>query len=72
MLMLSSVLVDENNALHIRNAASLALKNTLTARVRLDNHCFFSFKNVFPHCLLIPILGNHAANEYDKSLACPS
>ncbi|KAF9265156.1 ARM repeat-containing protein [Marasmius fiardii PR-910] len=32
MLMLSSVLVDENSALHIRNAAGLALKNALTAR----------------------------------------
>lgn len=34
MLMLSSVLVDENTALHVRNAAGLALKNALTARVR--------------------------------------
>jgi hypothetical protein len=34
MLMLSSVLVDENSPLHVRNAAGLALKNTLTARVR--------------------------------------
>ncbi|KAJ7802230.1 armadillo-type protein [Mycena olivaceomarginata] len=32
MLMLSSVLVDENSPLHVRNAAGLALKNTLTAR----------------------------------------
>ncbi|KAF8966870.1 armadillo-type protein [Flammula alnicola] len=32
MLMLSSVLVDENTPLHIRNAAALALKNALTAR----------------------------------------
>lgn len=34
MLMLSSVLVDENTPLHVRNAAGLALKNALTARVR--------------------------------------
>lgn len=33
MLMLSSVLVDESSALHIRNAAGLALKNALSARV---------------------------------------
>ncbi|KAF5314247.1 hypothetical protein D9619_011781 [Psilocybe cf. subviscida] len=32
MLMLSSVLGDESTALHIRNAAGLALKNALTAR----------------------------------------
>jgi len=32
--MLSSVLVDENTPLHVRNAAGLALKNALTARVR--------------------------------------
>ncbi|KAJ6463352.1 armadillo-type protein [Mycena sanguinolenta] len=32
MLMLSSVLVDENSPLHVRNAAGLALKNSLTAR----------------------------------------
>ncbi|KAJ3505061.1 hypothetical protein NLJ89_g7615 [Agrocybe chaxingu] len=32
MLMLSSVLVDENTPIHIRNAAGLALKNALTAR----------------------------------------
>jgi importin subunit beta-1 len=36
--MLSSVLVDESTPLHIRNAAGLALKNTLTARVRLLNY----------------------------------
>lgn len=35
MLMLSSVLVDEITSLHIRNAAGLALKNALTARVCL-------------------------------------
>ncbi|KAH9476952.1 Importin subunit beta-1 [Psilocybe cubensis] len=32
MSMLSSVLSDENSALHVRNAAALALKNALTAR----------------------------------------
>ncbi|KAF8889026.1 armadillo-type protein [Infundibulicybe gibba] len=32
MLMLSSVLVDESSAVHVRNAAGLALKNALTAR----------------------------------------
>ncbi|KAJ7222479.1 armadillo-type protein [Mycena pura] len=32
MLMLSSVLVDETSPLHVRNAAGLALKNTLSAR----------------------------------------
>ncbi|GLB44148.1 putative importin-beta N-terminal domain [Lyophyllum shimeji] len=32
MLMLSSVLLDENNLLHVRNAAGLALKNALSAR----------------------------------------
>ena len=36
MLMLSSVLSDENTPLHVRNAASLALKNALTARVCLS------------------------------------
>ena len=35
MLMLSSVLSDESIPLHVRNAAGLALKNALTARVRL-------------------------------------
>lgn len=35
MLMLSSVLVDEATPLHVRNAAGLALKNALTARVRV-------------------------------------
>ena len=33
--MLSSVLSDESTPLHVRNAASLALKNALTARVSL-------------------------------------
>ncbi|KDR78361.1 hypothetical protein GALMADRAFT_224738 [Galerina marginata CBS 339.88] len=32
MLMLSSVLVDDNTPIHVRNAAGLALKNALTAR----------------------------------------
>ncbi|KAF9025097.1 ARM repeat-containing protein [Hymenopellis radicata] len=32
MLMLSAVLLDESNPLHVRNAAGLALKNALTAR----------------------------------------
>ncbi|KAF8638413.1 hypothetical protein AX17_002220 [Amanita inopinata Kibby_2008] len=32
MLMLSSVLVDESSALHVRNAAGLAMKNALSAR----------------------------------------
>ncbi|KAF4611535.1 hypothetical protein D9613_003835 [Agrocybe pediades] len=32
MLMLSSVLVDDNSPIHVRNAAGLALKNGLTAR----------------------------------------
>lgn len=41
MLMLSSVLSDENTPLHVRNAASLALKNALTARVRY-HFLFFS------------------------------
>lgn len=35
MLMLSSVLVDESSQLHVRNAAGLALKNALSARVRI-------------------------------------
>lgn len=34
MLMLSSELVNENSLPHVRNAAGLALKNTLTAKVR--------------------------------------
>lgn len=38
MLMLSAELVNEASPLHIRNAAGLALKNALTARVR---HSFF-------------------------------
>jgi len=33
MQMLSSVLVDESSLMHIRNAAGLALKNALSARV---------------------------------------
>ena len=41
MLMLSSVLSDENTPLHVRNAASLALKNALTARVSLLVIVFF-------------------------------
>lgn len=44
MLMLSSVLVNEGTPLHIRNAAGLALKNALTARVSLTSlfqHPFF-------------------------------
>ncbi|KAG5653924.1 hypothetical protein H0H81_009281 [Sphagnurus paluster] len=32
MLMLSSVLLEESNAIHVRNAAGLALKNALSAR----------------------------------------
>lgn len=35
--MLSSVLVNESTPLHVRNAAGLALKNALTARVRLHH-----------------------------------
>src|SRR5688572_14746229 len=35
MLMLSSVLLDETTPIHIRNAAGIALKNGLTARVRV-------------------------------------
>ena len=34
--MLSSVLSDESTPLHVRNAASLALKNALSARVSLS------------------------------------
>ena len=34
MFMLSTVLVDESIPLHVRNAAGLALKNALSARVR--------------------------------------
>lgn len=34
MLMLSSVLLDESSPIHVRNAAGLALKNALSARVR--------------------------------------
>ena len=34
--MLSSVLSDEGTPLHVRNAAALALKNALTARVSLS------------------------------------
>lgn len=34
MLMLSAVLTDESTPIHVRNAAGLALKNTLSARVR--------------------------------------
>jgi hypothetical protein len=36
MLMLSTELSNENSPLHVRNAAGLALKNALTARV--SNH----------------------------------
>jgi hypothetical protein len=45
--MLSSVLSDESTPLHVRNAASLALKNALTARVSLLVISFF-----FPRALL--------------------
>lgn len=34
MAMLSAELANENSQLHIRNAAALALKNALSARVR--------------------------------------
>lgn len=34
MLMLSSVLVEDSSPIHVRNAAGLALKNALTAKVR--------------------------------------
>lgn len=34
MLMLSVELANENSQMHIRNAAGLALKNALSARVR--------------------------------------
>ena len=44
MLMLSSVLSDESTPLHVRNAASLALKNALTARVSLLAISFFFFR----------------------------
>ena len=40
MLMLSSVLVNETALLHVRNAAGLAMKNALTARVRPIVHRF--------------------------------
>ena len=33
MLMLSNELINENSLLHVRDAAGLALKNALTARV---------------------------------------
>ncbi|KAF7360728.1 Importin N-terminal domain-containing protein [Mycena venus] len=46
MLMLSSVLVDENPPIHVRNAAGLALKNTLTARhqakTKIKNDAFLT------------------------------
>lgn len=38
--MLSSVLVEESSPLHVRNAAGLALKNALTARVRPSRSTF--------------------------------
>jgi len=34
MIMLSSVLAEEATPIHVRNAAAIALKNGLTARVR--------------------------------------
>ena len=49
--MLSSVLSDESTPLHVRNAASLALKNALTARVSLLAISFF-----FPEALLTHLL----------------
>jgi hypothetical protein len=49
--MLSSVLSDESTPLHVRNAASLALKNALTARVSLLVISFF-----FPRALLTHLL----------------
>lgn len=51
MVMLSSVLVDESSPLHVRNAAGLALKNALSARVR----------NRFPssHLILNPLRTLH-------------
>jgi len=65
MLMLSSVLVDENNPLHIRNAASLALKNALTARVRLDNHLFFF---LFKNCLFSLSFGSDLRKAHGKQI----
>lgn len=56
--MLSSVLSDENTPLHVRNAASLALKNALTARVSLL--VFSSF--LAPLTQSIMIVGEHTTN----------
>lgn len=44
MLMMSQVLVEESNPLHIRNAAGLALKNALSARVSLSHKGFITRK----------------------------
>jgi hypothetical protein len=51
MLMLSSVLVDESSQLHVRNAAGLALKNALSARVRtsLPQSSFFLLTLIFSY-----------------------
>ncbi len=65
MLMLSSVLVDESTPLHIRNAAGLALKNTLTARVRLLNYLLQPYVSVYQ----LTITGKHSASRVHKSLA---
>jgi hypothetical protein len=40
MLMLSTELVNENGSLDIRRTAGLAMKNALTARVRVQFHIF--------------------------------
>ena len=49
MLMLSSVLVNESALLHVRNAAGLAMKNALTARVRIS--VYHSYTSLFQHIL---------------------
>jgi importin subunit beta-1 len=62
MSMLSSVLVDENSPLHVRNAAGLALKNALSARV-----WSFPFACFLPHSIFFLSFFQESTRQTDYS-----
>ncbi|KAL0957214.1 hypothetical protein HGRIS_001029 [Hohenbuehelia grisea] len=66
MLMMSTVLVEEGNPMHVRNAAGLALKNALTARVRV-----FSLPSIQPVASHDAYLGFCKASRVLHSMAHP-
>ena len=71
MLMLSSVLRDENSPIHVRNAAGLALKNALSARVRphiLDSFTQFSLDFLLPPFSFSPFLFLLNKERYRNSI----